>query len=200
MEPLLSDRPEHLIPRPVSEQLSSDNPWGFRVQVPEYLYNRGELYNLSVTHGTLTDEERYKINQHIIQTIIMLSKLPFPQHLKNVPEIAGGHHEKMDGSGYPKHLVRDELSIPARMIAIADIFEALTASDRPYKPGKTTSEALRIMQRMVQNNHIDRELFVLFVQSGIWRVYAEHFLLPEQRTPVDQEELLAGITADRPAG
>lgn len=200
MEPLLSDRPEHLIPRPVSEQLSSDNPWGFRVQVPEYLYNRGELYNLSVTHGTLTDEERYKINQHIIQTIIMLSKLPFPQHLKNVPEIAGGHHEKMDGSGYPKRLVRDELSIPARMIAIADIFEALTASDRPYKPGKTTSEALRIMQRMVQNNHIDRELFVLFVQSGIWRVYAEHFLLPEQRTPVDQEELLAGITADRPAG
>lgn len=108
--------------------------------------------------------------------------------------------KKMDGSGYPKRLVRDELSIPARMIAIADIFEALTASDRPYKPGKTTSEALRIMQRMVQNNHIDRELFVLFVQSGIWRVYAEHFLLPEQRTPVDQEELLAGITADRPAG
>lgn len=192
-ELLLADRPEHLIPRPLSEQISADNPWGFRVQVPEYLYNRGELYNLSVTHGTLTDEERYKINQHIIQTIIMLNKLPFPQHLQNVPEIAGGHHEKMDGSGYPRCLTRDELSIPARMIAVADIFEALTARDRPYKPGKPISDALRLMRRMVQENHIDRELFILFVQSDVWRRYAEQFLPPEQLDQVDKSALLADL-------
>ncbi len=192
-EPLLADRPEHLIPRPLSEQLTDDNPWGFKVQVPEYLYNRGELYSLSVTHGTLTDEERYKINQHIIQTIIMLNKLPFPQHLQNVPEIAGGHHEKMDGSGYPRRLTKDELSIPARMIAVADIFEALTARDRPYKPGKPISEALLLMRRMVQENHIDRELFILFVQSDVWRHYAEQSLPPEQLDHVDKSALLVGI-------
>ena len=192
-EPLLADRPEHRIPRPLSEQIAADNPWGFRVQVPEYLYNRGELYNLSVTHGTLTNEERYKINQHIIQTIIMLNKLPFPQHLQNVPEIAGGHHEKMDGSGYPRCLTRDELSVPARMIAVADIFEALTARDRPYKPGKPISDALRLMRRMVQENHIDRELFVLFVQSDVWRRYAEQFLPPEQLDQVDKAALLTDL-------
>ena len=132
-EPLLADRPDHLFTRSSRDRLAPDNPWGFQVNIPEYLYNRGELYNLSIRRGTLTDEERYKINEHMIQTIIMLDKLPFPANLKQVPEIAGGHHEKMDGTGYPKRLKRDEMSIPARMMAIADIFEALTAGDRPTR-------------------------------------------------------------------
>src|SRR6218665_3601204 len=100
-ERLLADKPEHVLPRPERERLPADNDWGFRVQEPEHLYNRGELYNLSIGRGTLTEEERYKINDHIVQTIKMLEALPFPRHLRAVPEIAGGHHEKMDGTGYP---------------------------------------------------------------------------------------------------
>ncbi|MBX9912678.1 MAG: GAF domain-containing protein, partial [Pseudomonadaceae bacterium] len=148
MEPLLADRPDHVFVRSERDKLADDNPWGFKVKVPEHLYNRGELYNLCIGRGTLAEEERYKINEHMIQTIIMLDKLPFPQHLQAVPEIAGGHHEKMDGTGYPKRLKREEMSIPARMMAIADIFEALTAGDRPYKKAKSLSEALKIMSFM----------------------------------------------------
>jgi HD-GYP domain len=192
-EHLLADKPEHLIPRPDSEQIKNDNPWGFKVTVPEYLYNRGEMYSLTVPYGTLTNEERFKINQHIIQTIIMLNKLPFPQHLQNVPEIAGGHHEKMDGSGYPKGLYQKDLSIPARIMAIADIFEALTARDRPYKSGKTITEALQLMKEMTKKNHIDRDLYILFVTSEIWREYAKQYLLPEQLTEVDKAALLDGL-------
>ncbi|QLG89705.1 GAF domain-containing protein [Chitinibacter bivalviorum] len=179
-EPLLSDKPEHLFTRTAREQLPEDNPWGFKVNVPEYLYNRGEMYNLSVGRGTLSEEERYKINEHIIQTIIMLEKLPFPRHLARVPEIAGGHHEKMDGTGYPKRLKRDEMSLPARMMAIADIFEALTAVDRPYKKGKTLSEAIKIMGFMRKDQHIDADLFALFLRSGIYREYAQRYMKPEQ--------------------
>ncbi len=176
LESLLADKPEHLFPRGPREQMAADNPWGFKVNVPQYLYNRGELYNLSVGRGTLAEEERYKINEHIIQTIIMLEKLPFPRHLRRVPEIAGGHHEKMDGSGYPKRLTRDEMSVPARMMAIADIFEALTAVDRPYKKGKTLSEAIKIMGFMRKDQHIDADLFALFLRSGVYRDYAERYM------------------------
>jgi response regulator RpfG family c-di-GMP phosphodiesterase len=137
-ETLLADRPDHLFERRPQDRMPADNPWGFRMPVPELLYNKGELYNLSVARGTLAEEERYKINEHIVQTLIMLSQLPFPKHLRNVPEIAAGHHEKMDGTGYPRRLTRDEMSPLARMMAIADIFEALTAVDRPYKKGKKT--------------------------------------------------------------
>ncbi|WP_273429924.1 HD domain-containing phosphohydrolase [Chitinibacter tainanensis] len=190
LEPLLADRPEHLIERGAREQLAADNPWGFKVNVPEALYNRGELYNLSVARGTLSSEERYKINEHIIQTIIMLEKLPFPRHLRQVPEIAGGHHEKMDGTGYPKRLRREEMSVPARMMAMADIFEALTAVDRPYKKGKTLSEALKIMSFMVKDQHIDAELFALFLQEGIYRQYAERFMQAEQIDEVDIQQYM----------
>lgn len=184
-EPLLSDKPEHIIVRRERDRIADDNPWGFRVTVPEHLYNRGELYNLAVARGTLSEEERFKINEHIIQTIIMLEKLPFPRHLQRVPEIAGGHHEKMDGSGYPKRLQRDEMSLPARMMAIADIFEALTAIDRPYKKGKTLSEAIKIMSFMKKDQHIDPELFDLFLRTGIYRRYAERFMQPAQIDEVD---------------
>jgi HD-GYP domain-containing protein (c-di-GMP phosphodiesterase class II) len=184
-EPLLADRAEHLVARSESERMPPGNRWGFKLDVPEHKYNRGELHNLSIARGTLTAEERYQINDHIVQTIIMLSKLPFPKPLRKVPEYAGGHHEKLDGTGYPKRLTVDEMSLPARMMAIADIFEALTASDRPYKKPKKLSEAVKIMSFMRKDRHIDPELFALFLSSGVYRAYAERFLPPEQIDEVD---------------
>lgn len=191
VEPLLADKAAHRIERSATERMGADNRWGFRMAVPELLYNRGELHNLSVSRGTLSAEERYKINEHIMQTIIMLSALPFPAHLKNVPELAGGHHEKMDGTGYPKGLRREEMSPVARMMAIADIFEALTAADRPYKKGKTLSESIDIMGRMQREQHIDSELFELFLRSGVYRRYAERYMTPEQLDEADIESALA---------
>ncbi|QLI81992.1 GAF domain-containing protein [Chitinibacter fontanus] len=184
-EALLADKPEHILLRSERDKLADNNPWGFKVKVPEHLYNRGELYNLSVARGTLSEEERFKINEHIIQTIIMLEKLPFPRHLQQVPEIAGGHHEKMDGSGYPKRLTREQMSWPARMMAIADIFEALTAVDRPYKKGKTLSEAIKIMGFMAKDQHIDPDLFRLFLREGLHIEYAQRFMRVEQIDEVD---------------
>lgn len=189
-ETLLADRPEHRIARPAEETIEPGNRWGFRMDVPELLYDRGELHNLSISRGTLTVEERYKINEHMVQTIRMLSELPFPRHLRAVPDIAGGHHEKMDGTGYPRRLDRGQLSPVARMMAIADIFEALTAADRPYKPGKTLSEALKIMAFMRKDNHIDPELFELFLRAGVYRDYAEKFMLPAQIDEVRIEDYL----------
>lgn len=190
VEPLLADKPEHRFARRTEDGIAPDNPWGFRMDVPEMLYDNGELHNLTVGRGTLSDEERYKINEHIVQTIIMLSQLPFPKHLRTVPELAAGHHEKMDGTGYPKRLSGDDMSPQARMMAIADIFEALTAVDRPYKAGKTLSQALRIMAQMVVERHIDPELFELFLRSGVYRDYAERFLRPEQIDAVDLADYL----------
>jgi hypothetical protein len=190
-ERLLDDKPEHVIERTPGDRMPADNRWGFKLDVPELKYNRGELANLAIGRGTLTEEERYVINHHIVQTIVMLSELPFPRHLKDVPEIAGGHHEKMDGTGYPKRLARDEMSLAARMMAIADIFEALTAADRPYKKGKTLSEALKIMSFMKRDQHIDPDLFDLFLTSGVYRRYAERFLRPEQIDAVDVSQYVS---------
>ena len=162
-----------------------DNRWGFALDVPERRYDRGEIHNLTVARGTLTREERYAINDHIVQTIIMLDNLPFPRHLAHVPELAGGHHETMDGRGYPRRLTQAQMSPVTRMIAIADIFEALTAVDRPYKKGKTLSESLRIMARMRDERHIDSDLFELFLTSGAFRPYAAKYLTPAQIDDVD---------------
>ncbi len=177
---LLLDRPEHVIPRGEKDRLPADNPWGFQLDVPDALYNRGELYNLSVRRGTLTAEERYKINDHITRTIIMLEALPLPRHLRRVPEIAGAHHETMDGQGYPRRLKREGTSWEARMMAIADIFEALTACDRPYKASKTVREALEIMEELKRNKRIDPDLYELFLAAGIPGRYAAEYLKPEQ--------------------
>ncbi|MBF0255382.1 MAG: transporter substrate-binding domain-containing protein [Gammaproteobacteria bacterium] len=190
-ETLLSDRPEHLVPR------YGFNPEvyaaeGFKLEVPEYLYNRGELYNLSIRRGTLTAEDRFKINDHVIQTIHMLEQLPFPEQLKRIPEYAGTHHETLIGTGYPRKLTAAELSIPARIMALADVFEALTASDRPYKKAKTLSEAIKIMGFMVKDQHIDAEVFKLFLRSGVYLDYARATLLPEQLDEVDVAKYLAG--------
>ena len=180
-EKLLADRSDHIIEHDaVVHSAAADNLYGFKVDVPEHKYNLGEVYNLSIARGTLTAEERFKINDHIVQTIVMLESLPFPKHLERVPEIAGGHHEKMDGTGYPKRLMGGTLSIPARIMAIADVFEALTAADRPYKPAKRLSESIRIMSFMVKDQHLDGEIFKLFLESGVYRNYADKHLDPEQ--------------------
>ncbi|QEP44806.1 phosphohydrolase [Ectothiorhodospiraceae bacterium BW-2] len=179
-ETLLTDRAEQRIARPADEVMPIDNPWGFKLESPELLYNRGELYNLSISYGTLTTEERYKINDHIIQTQMMLSQLEFPEGLGKVVDIAGNHHETLDGRGYPRRLTAKELSTTARMVAIADIFEALTADDRPYKKGKCLSEALKILASMSEKQHIDAELFALFLRSNIIENYAKRNLNPAQ--------------------
>ncbi len=180
-EDLLADRADHIIEHDaVVHSANPDNPFGFKVDVPEHKYNLGEVYNLCIARGTLTEEERFKINDHIVQTIVMLENLPFPKHLERVPEIAGGHHEKMDGTGYPKKLMGGEMSIPARIMAIADVFEALTAADRPYKKAKKLSESIKIMSFMVKDKHLDPELFKLFLDSGVYAEYAQKFLQPDQ--------------------
>ncbi len=183
-EHLLADRPEHIVPRQ-SSFYEMYQGFDFSTPVPDHLYNRGELYNLSVRRGTLTPEERFKINEHVMQTIVMLEQLPLPESLSRVPEYAGTHHETLDGSGYPRGLTADALSIPARIMAIADIFEALTASDRPYKKAKTLSESIGILFLFKKNGHIDADLFDLFLTTGAYREYGERFLLPEQVDEVD---------------
>lgn len=145
-----------------------------------------EVYNLCIERGTLSTEERNKINDHMKVTIDMLEGLPFPRKLRRVPEYAGGHHERMDGKGFPKGLKREQMSLPARMMAIADIFEALTASERPYKLPMKISQALSIMKRMRDDNHIDPDLYRLFVEGRVWQRYAEAApLKPEQLDVTD---------------
>lgn len=185
VERLLADKPQHIFRRPETKAL--DPKYGFKISVPEHLYNHGELYNLSISKGTLTDEERFKINEHIIQTIVMLENLPLPSNLKRVPEYAGTHHETLLGTGYPRKLDKSQLSIPARIMAIADIFEALTASDRPYKQAKTLSESIEILARLRDKGHIDADLFALFLQSGLPTRYAERHLHPDQIDAIDIE-------------
>jgi HD-GYP domain-containing protein (c-di-GMP phosphodiesterase class II) len=184
-ESLIDDKAEHLVPWDHEKPPALDEAFKFKVSVPEHKYNWGEIHNLSVERGTLTEEERFKINEHIVRTIVMLEQLPFPKQLARVPEYAGGHHETMIGTGYPRKLRKEEMSIPARIMAIADIFEALTAADRPYKKAKTLSESLGIMAGMRARGHIDPDLFRLFLQSGVYKDYADRFLSADQIDPVD---------------
>ena len=164
--------------------------WRDAADIERPLLDDDEVYNLCVERGTLTPEERKVINDHIVTTIEMLEKLPFPKGLERVPEYAGGHHERMDGTGYPRGLTREQMSPPARMMAIADIFEALTAGDRPYKKAKSLSQSMAIMARMRDEGHIDPDLFALFVEQGVYRRYAERFLAPEQIDAVDHAAIL----------
>ena len=136
-------------------------------------------------------EEREIINDHIVITIDMLEKLPYPKKLRNVPEFAGGHHEKLDGTGYPKGLKDEEMSVQAKMMAIADIYEALTAADRPYKDGKKLSQAMRIMGFMKNDYEIDQDLFEIFVKEGVYKKYAEKYLGDDQLDEVDEAAVLA---------
>ena len=135
-------------------------------------------------------EEREIINDHIVITIEMLEQLPYPNNLKNVPEFAGGHHEKMDGTGYPKGLNSTQMSTQAKIMAIADIYEALTAADRPYKEGKKLSQAMRIMGFMKNDYHIDEDLFEIFVTSGVYKKYANDHVAESQIDEVDEDSVL----------
>jgi HD-GYP domain-containing protein (c-di-GMP phosphodiesterase class II) len=158
------------------------------------LLDADEVRNLTVRFGTLTEEERKIINNHIVVTIRMLESLPWPRHLKNVPEYAGGHHERMDGKGYPRGLTREQMPVQARVMAIADIFEALTARDRPYKKGKTLSESLHILGKFALNGHIDPDLFDIFVRQKVYLKFARKNLDPSQIDAVDE----AAIPGYRP--
>lgn len=156
---------------------------------PAKFLSDDEVCNLTIIRGTLTKEERAVINNHINVTINMLESLPYPKDLSRVPEYAGGHHERMDGKGYPKGLTREQMSIPARIMGVADIFEALTAKDRPYKKAKTLSESLTILGRMALDNHIDPDVFNLFIREKVYLRYAEMFLEPEQIDNVNEAKI-----------
>lgn len=153
--------------------LDSDN-------TPQPMLSEEQVYNLCIQKGTLTSEERQAINDHMVVTLNMLESLPFPKKLRRVPEYAAGHHERMDGTGFPRGLTREQLSIPARMMAVADVFEALTASDRPYKEPMKVSKALDIMNTMVKNQHLDPDIFQLFIETQVWKDYASKVLKAEQ--------------------
>jgi HD-GYP domain-containing protein (c-di-GMP phosphodiesterase class II) len=148
-----------------------------------------EVENLSIQRGTLTPKEREIINNHIVSTIKMLEALPWPKHLQRVPEYAGGHHERMDGKGYPRGLTREQMSVQARVMGIADIFEALTARDRPYKKGKTLTESLQILGNFRQVGHIDPDLFDVFIRQKVYQRYAEQFLDANQIDRVDESKI-----------
>ena len=171
------------------EKNDPNNQYGFDMPLPANAQNQGELYNLCIRRGTLTDEDRFKINDHIVQTLIMLKSLPWPKHLARVPDIAATHHEKIDGKGYPRKLPAERLSVADRVMARADIFEALTAADRPYKAPKTLTESLRIMAFMAKDQHIDAELFRYFLRSGLWLDFAQQFMLPAQQDAVDLDAI-----------
>ena len=188
-ETLLADKPHHVVPRDRAH--TPDPRYGFKMAIPDNLAHYGELHNLSVRRGTLTEEERYRINEHMIHTVTVLESLPFPAHMRRVPEYATTHHETLAGTGYPRRLTEAELSTPARIVAIADVFEALTAVDRPYKKGMVLSEALAIMARMRDDRHIDADLFALFLESGVYLDYARRFLKTEQIDAVDLSRYLA---------
>jgi HD-GYP domain-containing protein (c-di-GMP phosphodiesterase class II)/HAMP domain-containing protein len=140
-----------------------------------------EVYMLtSATVGTLTPADRQVINQHVEITVKMLESLHYPKSLRNVPTFAQAHHERMDGKGYPKGLTKEEIPVQGRIIAIADIFEAMTAKDRPYKRGLKLMEALCALGSMKQEGHVDPDLFDVFINEKIYLRYAEKYLPPAQ--------------------
>lgn len=187
-EPLLKDSPADIIPWTRTPHHKGND--SIKMTIPDHQSNLGEIYNLSIRQGTLTAEDRYRINEHIIFTIHMLEALPLPEELSRVPEIAGGHHEKLDGTGYPKRLDATNLSLEARILAIADVFEALTAADRPYKEAKTLSQSIEILAKMAKERHLDQDVFKLLLSSNVYQRYAERFLKEEQCDEVDVSKYL----------
>ena len=134
-----------------------------------------EVYNLCIRKGTLTSEELQVMRDHVKVSNEMLDALPFPKHLSRVPQIAGGHHEKLNGKGYPNGLTADQLSLESRILALADIFEALSASDRPYKPGKKMSEVIKIIDFMIKDGELDEDLVAFFYEKNLHMEYAKHY-------------------------
>ncbi|WAJ71496.1 HD domain-containing phosphohydrolase [Catenovulum adriaticum] len=188
IENLLADKKIHLISH--DKPIKYDKKLGIKVKPPKYKYNLGELHNLKVGRGTLTAEDRFKINEHIISTIKMLEQVPFPDELSKVPRYASTHHETLKGTGYPRKLSAKDLSIPERVLVLADIFEALTAADRPYKKAKPLSVAIKILHKMVLDEHVDKDIFELFLTSGIYLQYAKTYLTESQIDEIDIRQYL----------
>jgi HD-GYP domain-containing protein (c-di-GMP phosphodiesterase class II) len=141
---------------------------------------RDEAQNLKISRGTLTDSERHIIQNHVVMTIKMLKQIPYPKYLKEVPEIAGKHHERIDGKGYPLGLTGDQMSLRAKILAVADIFEALTAPDRPYKDVMRLSRALSIMDNLAKEGHIDKDVWKIFLLKKVYLEYGRDHLKPDQ--------------------
>ncbi|WP_321277329.1 HD domain-containing phosphohydrolase [Thiomicrorhabdus indica] len=189
IESLLQDYPEQIMIRPEKEHVYYKQQ-DFTMTVPKHELNLGEKYNLSIVRGTLTHEERFKMEEHVVMTLKLLEQVPLPRHYQNIPKYAGTHHEKLDGSGYPRQLTAEQLGMPERIMALADIFEALTAPDRPYKRTHNLSRALDILYEMVENNKLDRDVFELFLRSGVYMVYAKEFIDPSQVDSVNIHKYL----------
>ena len=168
----------------------AETTWQTRHGETKPLLTEKEIENLTIAKGTLLDEEREIINNHIVTTLNMLNALPFPKHLRNVPDIAGNHHERMDGKGYPRGLKREDMSVQERLMGIADIFEALTAADRPYKEPMQLSQVLSILADMSRTGHIDPDLFEIFIKQRAYLAYAEKNLRPNQIDDFDPDDYL----------
>jgi len=196
-ETLLQDFPEHISMRnPQDYDYFSQQH--FVIKVPEHEFNLGEKYNLSIERGTLSAEERFKMEEHVMMTLKLLEQVPLPRHYQNIPKYAGTHHEKLDGSGYPRQLTAEQLGMPERIMVMADIFEALTAPDRPYKRTHSLSKALDILNTMVEKNKLDRDVFELFLRSGVYQSYAEEYIDPSQIDEVDIQKYLRIAPTIRP--
>ena len=200
-EPLLADKPFHRVERGDGARPWGDNRFGFDMVVPPHEFDTGEVHNLLVTRGTLTEEERFRINDHVVRTIEMLHALPFPREFARVPGIAGNHHERLDGSGYPRRLGAEALGIEDRIVAIADVFEALTAADRPYRAGRTLDEAIAIVRGMCERGELCGDLFELFVARGLHLAYAERLReRPAGGATDDFDHLARGERQERALG
>lgn len=193
-EQLLANKESDLIEWPKHDliaQLNADHPGlDLDIDQPEFKQNTGELHNLTISKGTLTEEDRFIIKNHMVHTLLMLHKLPWPPGFTNIPDIASNHHERMDGTGYPRRLKAGDLPITHRVLAIADVFEALTASDRPYKQTKTLSETLHIMANMCLDQHLDTDLFINFLEHKTWQKYSNKFLKSSQIDEVDIKKII----------
>ena len=171
--------------RAIADAYSYASTSGERRQV----LSEDEVRNLSIRRGTLNPQERAIIEQHVVTTMELLSELRFPGSLAAVPEIAGSHHERVDGSGYPRSLTRDQITMQGRILGLADVFEALTARDRPYKPGRTLSETFRILDSMCAEGAIDPDLYELFKREKVYLPYVAANVDPGQVDGVYWEEL-----------
>jgi len=194
-EKLLADLPEHYIPRTKSD-FNLYKKENIKMEIPELLYNKGELYNLCIPMGTITKEEKFKIQEHAIHTLKILKELPWSDKLKDYVEDAANHHEHLDGTGYPRSLKEEELSIPARIMAIADIFEAITAKNRPYKKSNTLSQALSIIANLAKSNKLDKDIFRIFIEEKIYLEYAKVYLKEEQidLEKIDEEKIIKELS------
>lgn len=179
-------------------EISASYQWTDGAGRDHPLISDEEAMNLKIRRGTLNDDEREIINNHVVTTIRLLEELPFPAELRNVPEIAGAHHECVDGNGYPQGLGADELSTQSRILGLADVFEALTSRTRPYKAGKSLSETLQILEDMVEAGQLDRDLHEIFVREKVYLKYAAEFVASDQIDEAhyaDLESLTASWTS-----